>query len=91
MDDNFVNLSSIRLMLEMMGYEGKIKCFQSSLVAIDFIQKLCHDQDAVDSPKIDLITVDSMLPIVNGIELVKELNKLMDEQLFLSSKQDKDK
>ena len=26
-DDNFVNLNSIKLMLEMIGFRGQVKCF----------------------------------------------------------------
>lgn len=40
MDDNFVNLNSIKLMLEMMGYEGKIRYFQSSFLAIEYVKSL---------------------------------------------------
>ena len=29
-DDNFVNLNSIRLQLETMGFQGDIRCFQSA-------------------------------------------------------------
>ena len=77
-DDNFVNLNSIRLMVEMMGYEGKIKCFYNSILAIDYLKDLCLTTPG-KGPKVDLITVDSNLPIVNGITLVKEINKLLDE------------
>ena len=37
-DDNFVNLNSLMLMLGMTNYEGHTKCFQSSRSALDYIQ-----------------------------------------------------
>ena len=36
-DNNFVNLTSIRLMLEMIGYKGDIQSFESSQMALNFI------------------------------------------------------
>ena len=36
-DDNFVNLSAIKLQLEMSGYKGEIQRFSSTQNALDFI------------------------------------------------------
>lgn len=36
-DDNFVNLSSFKMQLEMMGFQGEIQCLQGSQATLDFI------------------------------------------------------
>ena len=45
---------------------------------MDYLKDFCLTNSG-KSPNVDLITVDSNLPIVNGITLVREINKLLDE------------
>jgi len=36
-DDNMMNLYSLKLMLQLVGFVGEVKCFQSSKRALDFV------------------------------------------------------
>ena len=75
-DDNFVNLSSFRLQLEMMGFKGDIRCFQSSQLALDFIYDFLYSFE--QKKTLDLVLTDSNMPIMSGITMVIEINKMIE-------------
>lgn len=68
-DNSFVNLTSVSLMLEMTGYQGEVKCFQTSESAVDYI--VSESENLLNNNrKIDMIITDASMPCVNGLQMV---------------------
>ena len=80
-DDNFVNLNSIRLQLETMGFLGDIRCFQSAQLALDFVFNNFLFQTE-HKKTLDLIITDSNMAMMSGLVMVKKINKLIDSYIL---------
>ena len=61
----------------MMGFRGDIRCFQSTQLALDFVFNNFLFQTE-PAKTLDLIITDSNMPIMSGLVMVKEINKLID-------------
>lgn len=57
-------------MLEMIGYKGDIKCFQSSQSALNFIVRNSLVYDGVKR-RIDMIITDVDMMVVDGFQMVQ--------------------
>jgi uncharacterized membrane protein YjjP (DUF1212 family) len=64
-------------MLEMMGFTGQIKCFQGSQQALDFVFNHVLFTNG-PKQKLELIITDSEMPIISGMTMIKEVNKLYE-------------
>ena len=71
LDDNFMNLFSLKIMLEMWGFKGELQQFQSSELALEFIKEVLNQKDSKFS--LDLIITDANIPIMNGLTLISEV------------------
>lgn len=56
-------------MLEMTGYQGEIKCFQTSESAVEYIMNASESLMA-ENRKVDMIITDASMPCVNGLQMV---------------------
>lgn len=72
MDDLFVNLQVLSIVLEMVGFRGTVKCFQSSHNALDYMMSRAAQSG---EQMVDLLITDSQIPSLNGFELVAKVNE----------------
>ena len=65
-------------MLEMTGYQGEIKCFQTSESAVEYIMNASESLMA-ENRKVDMIITDASMPCVNGLQMVTQIDSFLEE------------
>ena len=60
-DENYTNLNSLRIMLNMVGYTGAVKCFKSSQKALDYISNRVLLTTRKPRTKLEMVILESDL------------------------------
>ena len=77
-DNHFINLTMQRMVLEMAGYKGEIKCFQDSTEAIKFIKTEMVGL-AKEGRLIDMIISDVSLPRIDGLQMFRQIDAFIKQ------------
>lgn len=74
-DDNKIDLFINQKICSLVFEKANIKTFNCSVTAVDYFKKPFNEPEEFSADKVDIILLDINIPVINGFEFLKEIEK----------------